>query len=261
MATPAGELPTGVAMVRLSRRRGAWAVVLTFQSGRRFTPADMSALGVARRMLLTHRRHEQLYRRLRDTVYGLIRGFTTAIDAKDRYTRGHSERVARLAVRLGQEMRLPAEVLADLHLAGLVHDIGKVAVRHDVLAKPAALTADEQAHLREHPVLGERMLADLKALAHLRPAVRHHHEQYDGTGYPDGLAGERIPLLARVVAVADTFDALLSHRPYRPAYPPAEVAAILTDGAGRQWDPRVIRALLACVDVLHTIRAETPVVS
>jgi HD-GYP domain-containing protein (c-di-GMP phosphodiesterase class II) len=254
--TPAGDVPSSVAMIRLSRSRATWAVALAFHPGRRFTPADMSFLALTRRTLLVQRHHEKLYQRLKDTVYGLIRGFTTAIDAKDRYTRGHSERVARVAVRLGQEMRLPGELLGDLHMAGLLHDIGKIGVRHDVLQKPAKLTRAEEEHLREHPVLGDQIIAGMKALGHLRLAIRHHHECYDGSGYPDRLAGEHIPLLARVLAAADAFDAMLSDRPYRPALSVIEVDAILADGAGRQWDPQVIRSLMSCRKVLYAVREE-----
>ena len=118
-------------------------------------------------------------------------------------------------------MGMPAAVQSDLYLAGLLHDIGKIGIRDDVLQKPSQLTPEEFAHIQEHPVIGDRLLSNIKALEHLRPGVRNHHERWDGGGYPDGLAGEDIPLLARVLAVADSCDAMMHLRPYRTAMPAA----------------------------------------
>lgn len=249
----AGPQPATVAMVRLSRSRDTWAVALGF-GDRRFTPADINVMAVARRLLLTHGRHEAMHRRLSDTIAGLLRAFTAAIDAKDRFTRGHSERVARLASRIGRELGLGADLCGDLHMAGLTHDLGKIGVPDVILQKPGPLTPAEADRMRAHAALGDQLLADLGQLAHLRPGVRGHHERYDGTGYPDGLAGEAIPLAARVLAVAEAFDAMLSDRPYRPALTPAAAEAALAAGAGTQWDPKVVAAALACRATLHALR-------
>jgi HD-GYP domain-containing protein (c-di-GMP phosphodiesterase class II) len=151
-----------------------------------------------------------------------------------------------MAARLGQQMGLPEPVLSDLFLAGLLHDIGTIGLRETVLQKPGRLTIEEMAHIQEHPVIGDQLLADLRPLQHLRPGVRHHHERHDGKGYPDGLAGEQIPLLARILAVAEACDAMLSNRPYRPALTPANVETALVEGAGTQWDPEVVAYFLAC---------------
>ena len=208
---------------------------------------------LARHMVVNHRQQTHVYDRLKESLLGMVRCLTAAIDAKDPYTRGHSERVARIAVRLGQQLELAPEVCSDLYLAGLLHDIGKIGIRDAVLQKPGKLTAEEFAHICEHPVIGDRLVANIPALEHLRPGVRHHHERYDGQGYPDRLLGEGIPLQARILAVADSCDALMAARPYRSAVPPQRIDAILADGAGTQWDAAVVEAFLLCRQELYSI--------
>src|SRR2546423_5321738 len=143
-------------------------------------------------------------------------------------------------------MALPDEIQSDLYLGGLLHDVGKIGVLDVVLHKPGRLTAAEYGHVQQHTVIGDRIVAEVKQLAYLRPAVRNHHERYDGHGYPDGLAGEAIPLVARVLAVADACDAMMSTRPYRPAMAPAVIDGIMAEGAGTHWDPTVVESFLAC---------------
>ncbi len=240
--------PCSLAMVRLSRSRSAWAVALRFDVTTGFRPPDMAQLVLARQMLASAHQHYQTQGQLRDVVLGLIQGVITAVDARDHYFVGHSERVARIAVRLGEQMGLPAADLGDLYLVGLLHDLGRVGMRDATLDKPGPLTPDEMAHVRDHPALSAAIVSRVAAIAHLVPLVRAHHERWDGKGYPDGLAGEAIPLLARVLAVADGFDALLADRPYRAALPPPQVEATLRAGAGSQWDERIVRDLLTCRD-------------
>ena len=158
-----------------------------------------------------------------------------------------------MAVRLGQQMDLPAAVQSDLYLAGLLHDVGKIGIRDDVLQKPGRLTPEEIAHIQEHPVIGDRLVGHVKPLRHLRPGVRNHHERWDGRGYPDGLAGEDIPLLARILAVADSCDAMMHTRPYRTALPADRLESILREGAGTQWDPHVVAAFQVCRQDLYSI--------
>ena len=173
------------------------------------------------------------YQELKDLLVGLTRSLTTAIDAKDTYTYGHSERVARIAVELGRELGLEGDDIGDIYLAGLLHDVGKIGIRDDVLRKPGKLTPEEQDHIRQHVTIGYAILADLRQIRNLLPGVLYHHERYDGKGYPDGLVGENIPLLARILAVADC----LRRHDHRPPLPRADawrtVEQILTDGAGR----------------------------
>jgi HD-GYP domain-containing protein (c-di-GMP phosphodiesterase class II) len=199
-------------------------------------------------------RASERYRYIKDVLVGLTRSLTAAIDAKDEYTYGHSERVARAAVELGRELGLRESEQNDMYLAGLLHDIGKIGIRDGVLTKRGVLTDDEFKHIQQHPVIGHRILAGLQAIAHLLPGVLYHHERYDGRGYPEGLSGDAIPLLARILAVADSFDAINTSRPYRPAMTPERVDQILREGAGIQWDPMVIDAYFRCRDRLIAIR-------
>ena len=184
-AKPMSPWPASAALVRLSKSRKVWLGALSFNARRPFGPVDLKVMMLARRMLLNHRQQVQTQERLRDSLLGLVRCLTAAIDAKDPYTWGHSERVARMAVRLGQQMGLPAAFLSDIYLAGLLHDIGKIGIRDAVLQKTSTLTPEELAHIQEHPVIGDRMVSNVNALQHLRPGVRNHHERWDGTGYPD----------------------------------------------------------------------------
>jgi HD-GYP domain-containing protein (c-di-GMP phosphodiesterase class II) len=194
------------------------------------------------------------YQDIKDLLVGLTRSLTTAIDAKDTYTFGHSERVARIAVELGRELGLEGDDVGDIYLAGLLHDVGKIGIRDDVLRKPGKLTPEEQDHIRQHVTIGYSILAELRQIRNLLPGVLYHHERYDGAGYPDGLAGENIPLLARILAVADAYDAMTTARPYRDPLPWRTVEQILTDGAGTQWDRRVVEAFHRCRQKIHTIR-------
>jgi HD-GYP domain-containing protein (c-di-GMP phosphodiesterase class II) len=245
--------PCSAALVRISNTRSNWLVALSFHPRRLFEPTDLKVMMLARRMVLNHRHQTQTFEKLKDSLFGLVRCLTAAIDAKDPYTWGHSERVARMAVRLGKQMGMPGAALSDLYLAGLLHDIGKIGIRDSVLQKPGKLTDEEFAHIQEHPTIGDRLVSNIKTLQHLRPGVRNHHERYDGKGYPDGLANDAIPLQARVLAVADACDAMMSARPYRPAMPPERIDAIMTGGAGTQWDPRIIEHFVSCRHDLYSI--------
>jgi HD-GYP domain-containing protein (c-di-GMP phosphodiesterase class II) len=253
-----GTAAASVAMVRVSGTRGIWLAALRFRPAGPFTPADVRLMAFVRRLLLAERRHARARAKLEGTVLGLVRSLGAAINAKNPYTSGHSERVARIAVRLGRQMGLPPDELANLFLAGLLHDVGKIGVRSNVLDKPGRLTESEYGHVCEHPVIGDAVVGNVPELAELRPGVRHHHERYDGTGYPDRLAGEAIPLLARILAVADACDAMASPRPYRPPLPPARVDATLQEGAGTQWDPRVVASFLACRDEVYALCRKVP---
>jgi putative nucleotidyltransferase with HDIG domain len=175
------------------------------------------------------------------------RSLVSAIDAKDPHTRGHSQRVAELAVAVGRELGLGAAELEALERGGLLHDVGKIGVPEAILGKRDALTAEERATMREHPAIGAAILCDAEFLRAAMPAVRSHHEWYDGRGYPDGLAGDEIPLVARIVAAADTFDACTSDRPYQPAMTRDEALEVLARLRGAQLDPRVHEALVRVV--------------
>ena len=252
-AKPMSPWPCSAALARVSKSRGSWLAALSFHPRRLFIATDVKVLQLMRRIVLNHRQQQQVFAKLKDSMFGLVRCLTSAIDAKDPYTWGHSERVARMAVRLGQQVGMPAGALSDLYLAGLLHDIGKIGIRDSVLQKPGRLTPEEFAHIQEHPVIGDRLLSNIKALVHLRPGVRNHHERWDGRGYPDALSGESIPLQARVLAVADSCDAMMATRPYRPALPPERIDAVMLQGAGSQWDPHLIEQFMACRHELYLI--------
>ncbi len=238
--------PQGLLMARLSKSRALWVMALRFSSTRPFAPSDAGALSLARQIFLNHRQHSRVYEKLKGTLVDTIGCLTAALDAKDPHARGHSERVARIAARLGSEMGLASRVIGDIHLAGLLHDIGKVSVADELLCKPDQLTPEEFAALQKHTISGDKIIASVQQLEHIRPGIRHHHERFDGRGYPDGLAGQQIPLLGRLLAVADACEAMSSDRPYRAALPPEQIDAILSAGAGTQWDPDIIAHFRAC---------------
>jgi HD-GYP domain-containing protein (c-di-GMP phosphodiesterase class II) len=150
-------------------------------------------------------------------------------------------------------MKLARGEISDLYLAGLLHDVGKIGVRDAVLLKEGPLNAEETAHMREHPVTGDRIVANVTRLDYLRPGVRGHHERYDGKGYPDGFAGDAIPRMARILAVADSCDAMMSNRRYRVALSQSRIEEIFRQGAGTQWDPRIVDCFFACRQDLYEV--------
>lgn len=173
----------------------------------------------------------------------VLTGLVAAVEARDPYTKGHSEKVARMAVRIGERLGLGPEQLRLLHQAGLLHDIGKIGIPDSILKKPDRLTDTELAIVREHPLRSEEMISRIRSLRPTLRAVRWHHERLNGSGYPDGLRGDAIPLEARILAVADVFDAMTSGRSYRPAWPAAAVVAHLQEEAGRLYDARCVAAV------------------
>jgi HD-GYP domain-containing protein (c-di-GMP phosphodiesterase class II) len=250
---PSGPIPLSAVILPVEHQRPAWMVVLSFDPEHPLDEADFRVITVIWRLQARTNRNVRLYENLKETLFGVVRCLSTAIDAKDPFTCGHSERVARIAVRLGEEMGLSRGEINDLYLAGLLHDVGKIGIRDEVLFKPGPLTAAEFAHVREHPVTGERIISNVTRLAYLRPAVRGHHERVDGTGYPDGLAGEAIILPARILAVADSCDAMMSARRYRAAFAPGRIEAIFAEGSGTQWDPKIVQCFFACRHELYEV--------
>jgi putative two-component system response regulator len=166
------------------------------------------------------------------------------VEARDLYTERHLFRVAEGAVRVATLMGLPRERVEVVRLGGLLHDLGKIGVPDRVLLKPGSLTRPEFELVRSHPLTGAEIVRPLAAFGSPERIVLHHHERFDGTGYPFGLRGEEIPLGARIVAVSDAFDAITTNRPYRPRRPAEDALAILEDGRGSQWDPAVVDAFL-----------------
>lgn len=222
-----------------------WLIAYNHRRDLEFGTVEASLLSSVGALLGIHSGNHELYRQQAEFLANVVRALTSAIDAKDPYTCGHSDRVARIAVRLAQTLECDSKSLSSLYMAGLLHDIGKIGIDDNVLRKPGRLTEAEFEHIKLHPGLGYKILADLRQLSEALPVVLHHHEQWDGKGYPHGLAGEGIPLTARIVAVADAYDAMTSDRPYRKGMPDSKVDEIFRDGAGKQWDPQVVEAFFA----------------
>jgi HD-GYP domain-containing protein (c-di-GMP phosphodiesterase class II) len=200
----------------------------------------------------------RLYHDLEKLLIGVLMSLATALEAKDSYTEGHSSRVAWYAVLIGKEMGLAPEELENVHRAGLIHDIGKIGVGGSIIRKEGALTEDEWQKMRMHPLVGADIISSIELLAPALPGVRQHHERWDGTGYPDGLKGTEIPLIARILAVADAYDALTTDRSYRRGRSPELALEELKRSAGTQFDPSVIAALERCFpDVVETERERT----
>ena len=195
------------------------------------------ATAVALQKLVLREDHE---RNLVDT----ITAFVNAIESKDPYLKGHSARVALYATEIARMMKLDDEMVDVVSRGAMLHDLGKLSIMDTILRKPERLTEDEFTLIKAHPVVGDRILKPLRFLARESCAVRHHHERYDGSGYPDGLSGEDIPLVARIVTVADVFDAVTSNRPYRTALPVEAAREEIVRGRGTHFDPQVADAFL-----------------
>jgi len=181
---------------------------------------------------------------LEETQLSTMQALAAAVEARDPYTRGHCERVTQYALTIAEALAFSNEDLEILERAAILHDIGKVAVPDSVLRKNGRLNEDDWIEVRKHPEVGQTMLAHLEFLGPSLPLIRHHHERYDGSGYPDGLGAEGIPLGARILAVADAFDAMTSDRPYREAFALSDAIGELDRCAGSQFDPEVVEAFL-----------------
>jgi HD-GYP domain-containing protein (c-di-GMP phosphodiesterase class II) len=189
-------------------------------------------------------RLQQAVRINRELFIGSLRAFAAAIDAKDPYTRGHSERVASLARAVARHLSLPEEVQEKIWIGALLHDVGKIGIDDSILKKSGVLTPEEYVQVRAHPVIGADILSPIEQLRDVLPAVRWHHECWNGRGYPDGLRGEAIPLAARIVAVADTFDAVTTTRPYSGGYTGEFALETITRLAGSRFDAKIVTAFL-----------------
>jgi len=200
--------------------------------------------------------------------FSALDALVTAVDKRDRYTRKHSEDVTEYSLMIAEELGLSEDTTRTLRLAGLLHDLGKIGIPDAILRKPGRLTDEEHEVMKQHPVLGWLIVSAIPNLSETLPAIRHHHERYDGRGYPDGLAGEEIPLLGRLMAVADAFSAMTTDRPYRKGMAHVDAVTELRRGRGTQWDPEYIDAFLRALgnrfatlsdDALEFAAARAPV--
>ena len=206
-------------------------------------PSFADAIGLieeAAALFATQSKNIHLVLESHQLVLGALHAMSSAIDARDPYTQGHSERVAKLGYEIARILGIGESACQEIYLAGLLHDLGKIGVPDHILHKAGALTDEEFAIIKQHPEIGHRIIERLGKLHFVLPGVLYHHERWDGKGYPHGLKQESIPLMARILAVADSFDAMTSSRPYRGAMPIERAAAVIRDGAGRQWDTAVV---------------------
>jgi putative nucleotidyltransferase with HDIG domain len=187
---------------------------------------------------------QQAYRILKKAHLDSVKVLVEAIDAKDPYTRGHSDRVTRMSLKIAFQFGFAEDRLESLEYGALLHDIGKIGIKDEVLQKPGALNSEEYQYIQEHPLIGVKIIEGLDFFKDKIPMIRHHHEHYDGSGYPDGLLGAAIPLEARIIAVPDAFDAMTSARPHRGMMPLQDVLMELEKCKGTQFDPGVLKIFL-----------------
>jgi HD-GYP domain-containing protein (c-di-GMP phosphodiesterase class II) len=199
-------------------------------------------------------RTDELYSELEETYVGTASALAAALEAKDDYTAEHAQSIAALAVEVGRDLDLDERELRNLRYGAIFHDIGKIAVPDAILNKPGRLTDEEWDVIKRHPIAGEQILAPVPFLADVRRIVRHDHERWDGRGYPDGLAGDEIPIGARIVFVVDAYHAMVSDRPYRSGMSDRDARAELCSHAGTQFDPSVVAAFLAVLDRRQRLR-------
>ncbi len=233
------------------RIRGAtFGLITAFstQASARFTEGQRKGLAIFGGRAANAIENARMYENLQDTFTQTMEGFARALEAKDPYTHGHSDRVATYAKLVGAAMGLPPIEVDRISHGGLMHDIGKIGIRNTDLNKPQKLTPDEYMMFKSHPVQGRRIIEPIGFLRHLVPCVYHHHEAWDGSGYPEGLDGDGIPLEARILAVADSYDAMTSNRPYRKALPHEIAIAEFKRCSGRQFDPSAVDAFLQIID-------------
>ena len=230
IATYIALAPIGFIMAMVYVSIGIWGIILFFFP------------------LILARRSFELYTKMRKVYLDTIRALAAAIDAKDPYTKGHSERVAEMSLALAQELNLSDKDIENIEYTALLHDIGKIGVADNILGKKSSLTDKEFDKIKEHTVIGAKIIEPVDFLKNSYEAIYHHHEKYNGKGYPDGLKSEDIPLSARIIAVADAYDAMGSDRPYRKKLNKDKILKELKDQSGKQFDPEVVKALISVLD-------------
>jgi len=226
IATYIALAPIGFVMVMVYVNIGIWGIILFFFP------------------LILARRSFELYTRMRKIYLDTIRTLAAAIDAKDPYTKGHSERVAKIAVVLATELNLSDRDIENIEYAALLHDIGKIGIDDRILGKSSKLSNEEFKKIKEHPIVGAKIIEPVDFLKNSYKTIYHHHEKYNGGGYPDGLKEKDIPLCARIIGVADAYDAMGSDRPYRKKLSKEKILKEFTEQSGKQFDPQIVNALM-----------------
>jgi len=218
--------PIGFIMALVYTSIGVWGIILFFFP------------------LFLARRSFELYTKMRKMYLETIRALAAAIDAKDPYTKGHSERVAETSVALAQELNLSGRDIENIEYTALLHDIGKIGIADSILGKKDSLTSQEFDKIKEHTIMGANIIEPIDFLKNSYWAIYHHHERYNGGGYPDGLKAKDIPLCARIIGVADAYDAMGSDRPYRKKLSKEKILKEFTEQSGKQFDPQIVNALM-----------------
>ncbi|MCP4114787.1 MAG: response regulator [Desulfobacteraceae bacterium] len=237
-------------VVPLKIREKTFGVVTAsvLSGGRKFGDKDVYYMNFITQKAASAIENIALYENIYDNLFSTLYAFVAALEARDPYTRKHSTRVAEIAHMIGSEMACEQEELDILNFAGHLHDVGKIGIRDDILLKPGRLTSEEYEKIKEHPAIGADIVGKLGLWDREQVIIRHHHERYDGTGYPDGLEGDAIPKLSRILSVADVFDAMASDRAYRKRMEKENVLAIIKEGKGTQFDPDAVDAFLKIAD-------------
>ncbi len=231
--------------IRIKNETTGFVCLFSFTRGYRFTEGQRKALSILVNNVSVAVENARLYQDIVSILDDTVKSFARTLDAKDKYASGHSERVTRYALIIARSMKLEPKDIDRLAQAGLLHDIGKIGVSERLLNKREKLEIDEYEETKMHPVIGREILSMIEKFQDIAEIVYHHHEWFNGTGYPDGISGNSIPLLSRIIAVADAFDAMTSSRTYRPRIGRDKALEELSRNAGTQFDPLVVEALLA----------------
>jgi len=218
------------------------------ESKQKFDEKDLRLLTILAEQSARTIENAELYKHMQDTYLGTIQTLARAIDAKDPYTKGHSDRVTKYAVKIAREMNLSESAIRNIEYSALIHDIGKIGIQESILTKKGGLSGTEYEIVKMHPLIGESIITPVKFLNGIAPLILYHHERFDGKGYLEGLRGEAIPLGARIISVADAFDAMTSDRPYRKALTRKKAREELEKESGKRFDPQVIEAFLRLLD-------------
>jgi HD-GYP domain-containing protein (c-di-GMP phosphodiesterase class II) len=245
-----------VAPLKLDGRVGALVAAAPAYGDYEFSERKMKLLaGIANQAVLAVSNANN-FEILERTFLSTVEALANALEAKDEYTSSHARSITDMALEVGMALALDPRTLKRLELGALFHDIGKIGIPSDILLKPGPLTDDERKVIETHPELGERILAPIERLEDVRPIVRHCHEHFDGTGYPDARRGDEIPVESRIILVCDAFHAMTTDRPYRKRLSQEEALRRLQEAAGTQFDPRVVRAFVRLVRAEGFISSE-----
>lgn len=223
----------------------------SLEKARAFTSDDLELLSTLASQAGIAIENARLYNDLIGVYFDTIRSLANALEAKDTYTHGHSRRVAKDSIRIARRLGLPRKQLEMIRHGALLHDIGKIGIRDTILFKAGPLDPEERRHIQSHPLLGANIISSIDFLKDVKDIVRHHHERWDGCGFPDRLKGDEIPLGARIVCIADSFDAMITSRPYREGMPIGRALAILEDEKGKQFDPRLVDVFAEVIHSMH----------